>query len=288
MKKERLTLTASGLGSYFGVGFNTPEEQLAIDKGEKEAIFDENAKLRMELGTQLENSVLDYFEKALKIIIKDRNIEKITGFDGQLRMMIDGMTTYRGEKTLVECKVSNSESSFLDNKGYYIQCQAYMEALNVNQCLLLGLHKGKPVFKLIQKNDSTVEDIKEVISKVVPILMGIEDDSNLPYDMIEKYSGKPKTTLASLDEDIKQYIEEIEELNKVVKEANARKKELTNYLKATYDNCKYKDNNYSVTIYELVRNTFDKDAFHMAYPDIDLSKYNKTSKSTVVKTKYKE
>jgi len=41
MTKQRDYLRASSLGSYLGVGFNSPEEQLKIDLGQVEESFDE-------------------------------------------------------------------------------------------------------------------------------------------------------------------------------------------------------------------------------------------------------
>ena len=75
--KERFYLIASSLGSYFGVGFNTIEEQLEIDLGKRAKEVEPDAQDRMDLGIAMENGCLDYFEKKLNIIIDERNSEYI-------------------------------------------------------------------------------------------------------------------------------------------------------------------------------------------------------------------
>ena len=60
--KERFDVIASSLSSYFGVGFNTVQEQLEIDLGKTEKVFDEEAQDRMNLGNAMENGCLDYLK----------------------------------------------------------------------------------------------------------------------------------------------------------------------------------------------------------------------------------
>ena len=67
--KERFYVVASALSSYFGVGFNTIEEQLEIDLGHMEKEFDEEAQERMDLGNCMEEGCLNFFEKKLGIFI---------------------------------------------------------------------------------------------------------------------------------------------------------------------------------------------------------------------------
>ena len=58
--KERFDVIASSLGSYFGVGFNTVQEQLDIDLGKTEKIFDEDAQDRMDLGNAMEDGCMNF------------------------------------------------------------------------------------------------------------------------------------------------------------------------------------------------------------------------------------
>ena len=51
--KERFDVIASSLSSYLGVGFNTVQEQLEIDLGKIEKVFDEEAQDRMNLGNAM-------------------------------------------------------------------------------------------------------------------------------------------------------------------------------------------------------------------------------------------
>ena len=61
--KERFDVIASSLSSYFGVGFNTIQEQLDYDLGNEEKVVDEEAQDRMDLGNAMEDGCLNYFEK---------------------------------------------------------------------------------------------------------------------------------------------------------------------------------------------------------------------------------
>ena len=73
--KERFDIIASSLSSYFGVGFNTVDEQLDIDLGLTEKVFDDEAQERLDLGNCMEDGCLNFFEKKLGIIIDERNNE---------------------------------------------------------------------------------------------------------------------------------------------------------------------------------------------------------------------
>ena len=73
--KIRYDIIASSLSSYFGVGFNTIEEQLDIDRGLMVKEVDDEAQDRMDLGNAMEEGCLNYFEKKLGIVIDERNSE---------------------------------------------------------------------------------------------------------------------------------------------------------------------------------------------------------------------
>ena len=72
---SRYNVIASSLSSYFGVGFNTIQEQLDYDLGNEERVVDEEAQDRMDLGNAMEDGCLNYFEKKMGILIDERNSE---------------------------------------------------------------------------------------------------------------------------------------------------------------------------------------------------------------------
>ena len=158
--KIRNYVTPSSLGSYFGVGFLEPEEQIEIDLGNKEQTFDEDSEDRMRLGRCLEDSALNYFEETLGIVIEERNDQLRNFYDNKMLGKIDGMTILNGEKTVVENKISNAKSyRFTENLGYIFQVQSYMMATDTKQALLCGLYQGKPIYKIIQRDEEMIKDI---------------------------------------------------------------------------------------------------------------------------------
>ena len=93
----------------------------------REQGIDAESEERMLLGTLLEDSVLNFFERKLGISITNRNVAVKEGLNGMIRYKVDGSTIYGGEDATVECKVSNSASGiFTKSLGYIIQCQLYM------------------------------------------------------------------------------------------------------------------------------------------------------------------
>mgnify|MGYP001342193116 CR=1 FL=1 len=192
MLKQRFYTIPSSIGSYFGVGYLTPEEQLEIDLGIEEREIDNASRDRMELGKKLENATLDFFEDKLGIIITDRNEETLWFYDDKIKGKIDGMTTYNGERTVVECKISNASTGrFTEEINYIMQVQCYMLATETNQALLCGLYQGKPIFEVIYRDEEMINDIKEMTDFIFEVLGGIESFSNYPEHLKKKYS---KTT----------------------------------------------------------------------------------------------
>lgn len=280
--KSRISMQASAIGSYLGVGFNDPMTQLGIDLGEIPNEFDDEAMDRMNLGNAMEDAMLNYFEQKLNIIIGHRNTEVVDVYDGLLRVKVDGITMYEGERTLVEAKYSNATSgSFVNNPGYILQCQAGMLAHDCSQALLLGMYNGKPDLKLIRRNEEVLNDIEEVTMAVTAILLGADDKENYPWHLVEKYSGKGEVKFDSFDynEDIdlaKEYVEN----KQTIKETESRNKEIAAYFKDKYNEVKEKftDDKISVNIRNQGgRSSFDKQALAVDYPEIDLDKYNKKS-----------
>ena len=278
--KERFDVIASSLSSYFGVGFNTVQEQLDYDLGKEEKIVDEEAQDRMNLGIALEDGCLNYFEKKMGIKIDERNSEYKYAFNGQLKCKRDGRTFIDGIETGVENKYSNSSSEcFTDSLGYEIQCQAYMEAWGLDQWLLCGMWQGKPVCKLIKRNNELIKDIETIVNSVVEIMMGLREIDDYPWDIVEKYS-KQKQLKVLTDDDLEDYDKQL--LNSVGKLKAQKKaiedklKELEDYAKAHYEDSKWEDSDFKYSISTSAgKATFDKATFSIENPTIDIMKYYK-------------
>lgn len=278
MKKIRNYITPSSLGSYFGVGFLSPEEQIEIDLGNKEQFFDEEAQARLMLGRNLEDAALNYFEEAFGIIIEERNDELINFYDNKMKGKIDGMTMFNGIKTVVENKISNSKSyKFTENMGYHFQVQAYMMATNTEQALLCGLYQGTPTYKIIPRNEEMIADIKTMVDFVYDMLMGFDSWENFPYYLVEKYSGV--TTLEEIKNISEEEIELLAELADLKEEKSNLEKEikaLENKVKDKWSSGKYENDKIKVTISEVrKRGALDLDRLSIEHPEIDYTSYLK-------------
>ena len=185
--KERFDIIASSLGSYFGVGFNTVDEQLDYDMGVEEKVFDDESQDRMDLGNAMEDGCLNYFQKKLNCVIDERNSEIKYACNGLLKCKRDGRTFIDGVETGVENKYSNSSSeAFTESFSYVLQCQAYMMAWGLDQWLLLGMLNGKPKSKLIRKDEELQKDIETVVERVSLILMGVSSREDKPTFFVSK------------------------------------------------------------------------------------------------------
>lgn len=275
--KERFAVAASSLGSYFGVGFNDPLRQLLIDTGKIEEEFDDESQERMDLGNMLEDASLNVLEYKLGVKITHRNTEVEDALDGKLRIKLDGETILDGEETVVENKVSNSKTSlFTKNKGYEFQCQAYMMHRGWNQALLGGLYQGKPIWRVIKRNDDMIEDIKVMVEKVYGIMNGILSEEDFPWELVNKYSNKIVVEHYDTFDPIEDgdYLERLPELNEQIKELTNEKDTIVDYLKNKYNAVAYNDERYSLSVSSYQRaGSLDTIALEMDHPEIDLDKY---------------
>lgn len=280
--KERYDIIASSLGSYFGVGFNTIEEQLDIDRGLIEKEVDEDAQDRMDLGNAMENGCLNYFEKKLNISIDERNSEYKYAVNGLLKCKRDGRTFIDGVETGVENKYSNSKTKcFTEDFGYELQCQAYMMAWELDQWLLCGMWQGQPKMKLIKKNEELQKDIEELVTKISSILMGLSTIEDYPWEIVEKYA-KVNALKSLEDGDVEEYDKEllhrIGELKDEIKVRETECKELEEYAKSHYADSRYQDEDYKYVISTGTRKgDIDKDKLSIEHPEIDLEEYRKPS-----------
>ena len=276
--KERFDVIASSLSSYFGVGFNTVDEQLDIDLGLVAKEFDDDAQDRMDLGNAMEDGCINYFEKKMGILIDERNSEYKYACDGKLKCKRDGRTFLDGVETGWENKYSNSSSGpFTDDLGYEIQCQAYMMAWGLDQWVLAGMWCGKPCYKLIKANPEMQADIEAIVDAVVEIEMGLREREEYPWGIVSKYSKQVQLKQLT-DEDLEQYDKDL--LNSVGKLKQQKKviedklKQLEDYAKNHYDDSKWEDDDFKYTISTSNgKATFDKATFSIENPTIDITKY---------------
>lgn len=279
MINERIDIIASSLSSYFGVGFNTVQEQLDMDLGKTPKVFDDNAQDRMDLGNIMENACLDYFEKKMGIVIDERNSEIKFAVDNKLKCKRDGRTFLDGVETGVENKYSNAQSCFIDDKGYMLQCQAYMMAFELDQWLLLGMWQGKPVSKLIKADKEVQADIETVVNAVFDILVGLSDIESYPWEVIAKYSSLKQQKELS-DEELtdkeKKILQTLGKLNIEIKALEEKRDVLKDYAKEHFADSKYGDDSFNYSIYTSDgRSNFDKHLFSIEHPTIDIEKYYK-------------
>ena len=295
MNKERFDVIASSLSSYFGVGFQTVQEQLDIDLGIVPKEFDDESQDRMDLGNVMENACMDYFEKKMTIVIDERNSEMKYACDGKLKCKRDGRTFLNSIETGWENKYSNAAECFTDSLGYKIQCQAYMMAFGLSQWVLAGMWQGKPVYRLIKADPEIQADIELIVNAVYDILIGISTIEDYPWEIVAKYSAQKK--LVNLEEDEisdydKQVLLAIGKLNVKKKEIEEKLDTLKNYAKSKFADSKYKDDFFKYTITSSNgRSSFDKHLFSIENPTIDIEKYYilgspyQTIKTTAVKQK---
>lgn len=280
--KERFDIIASSLSSYFGVGFNTVDEQLDIDLGLTEKVFDDEAQERLDLGNCMEDGCLNFFEKKLGIIIDERNNEYKYAVNGLLKCKRDGRTFIDGVETGVENKYSNSSSEcFTESFGYELQCQAYMMAWGLDQWLLCGMHNGKPKMKLIKANKELQNDISELVIAISGILMGIVPRENYPWDIVDKYSKQrnlKNLETDEVDDYDKNLFHRIGELKTEMSSIKKELDELETYAKSNYADSKYADGDFRYVISTGTRKgDIDKDRLSIEHPEIDIESYRKPS-----------
>ena len=289
MSKVRYTVKPSSLGSYFGVGFNDPQDQLSIDLGQLEEVFTEEAEDRMNLGKYLEDASLDYFANKFDMKIEERNIELVELYDGKLRAKFDGVAVKDGETILIENKISNAKSScFTDSSNYILQVQAYLMDTRFDKALLCGLWQGKPVYKWIERDEEVIEDIKTMVDFVIDYMMGIATINDYPNELYEKYTNKfAPQPLVDVDARLVEYWKALGHLKARESELKKLKTELEkkfeDVLAIDYENGVYNDDFIEVKLGSYERKGgIDYHALSLDHTNIDLEKYREPS--TLVKT----
>ena len=284
----KVSLSPSSLGDLFGHGFLSATERFRVDIGEVESNFDEESRARMELGNHLEDAVLDHFEWRLGIEITDRNTETLEALNGMSRFRMDGMTVYNGVPTVVECKVSNSKSNnFYDNFGYELQVQAYMEFLDIEQALLLGLQNGEPAMRVIKRDRELGKDIVEMTEFYSMALIGLLDfKKDFPHHIVEKYAASETLDVVpEVNSDDYQEMLELAMIKEKMKELRAREREISDKIKKKFDKAIIETDDIKVTVRtQTRRGAFDYNRIRLDHPEIDFEKYRKEDTfSTVVR-----
>lgn len=278
MTKVRTYITPSSIGSYFGVGFVSPEEQILIDLGETEQEFDEASEARMLLGRVFEDPSLNYFEEALHIKIDERNIDTFDFYEGKIKGKIDGMTMLDGVKTVVENKISNAQyGKFTDNVGYMLQCQSYMLGKDVTQCLLCGLYQGKPIYKIIKRDEAVITDIKRVADFVVDVLMGLDIFDNFPKDILAKYSNvKLLPRIENVSDEVIAEAKKLLEYKKQVKELEEKIGVIEDLIKDNFETGTFDNAAIKISVGEGSRaGGYDIDYMSLEHPEINYERYRK-------------
>lgn len=280
--KSKYYITPSSLASYFGCGFNSPEEQFLIDSGQEPNIFDDDSKLRMELGNYLENPVTDYFQNIIfGSPITERNTETKWGYGGKIRYKLDGKITIQDVPMIFENKISNSQSyKFTESMGYIIQVQTYMLCEDLSGTVLAGLYQGKPIWKIINRDEEMIKDIETMTNFVYNALNGLVDFySDYPNDVLAKYSKtKMYEPITGLSEYTINYLHKLADLNEKKKEVDDKIKELQREHAEDFQITagRFEDDKIKVTVSCWTQSGgFDLDKFKNDNPTLDLSKYMK-------------
>lgn len=278
--KLRYYITPSNLASYFGCGFNSPEEQFAIDTGEVPVVFDDDSIERMELGNYLEDPAIEFFQNQIfKTPITDRNTELKTGYDGKIKYKIDGMMDFKGERVIFENKISNAKSyKFTENLGYIIQIHAYMLCEGVNGAILAGLYQGRPIWKYIPRDEELIEDLKTMVDFLYNSLSGVVDFyEDFPVDLLEKY-GKTKIyePIENLSRITVEYLHELAKLNDDKKDLDKKIRDFKKAHENDFDISEgfYEDDVVSLRVSKWQKKGgFNVDKFANDNPHIDLLGY---------------
>lgn len=283
MTNARNSIRASALGSYFGVGYNEPLEQLENDMGNEEITFFGAQLDAMEVSTLLEDGILNIVEARNDCIITDRNTETLEAMDGKLRVRADGLTTINGEYHTVEVKHVASGENPVFNQGFHFQVMsqiiAYREkGYEINKGILACLYQGRYYQVILELTEELEKDIYIMVNTIVAILQGELPVEMYPKNILEKYTTLPEEPEEFDIEDTTK----VEELGKVkikMKELKDEETALVNYLKGKYSTLDATvAGGTNIKIGQTTRKgSYDMAAIITDHPDIDIEKYRKES-----------
>lgn len=283
MTNARNSIRASALGSYFGVGYNEPLEQLENDMGNEEITFFGAQLDAMEVSTLLEDGILNIVEARNDCIITDRNTETLEAMDGKLRVRADGLTTINGEYHTVEVKHVASGENPVFNQGFHFQVMsqiiAYREkGYEINKGILACLYQGRYYQVILELTEELEKDIYIMVNTIVAILQEELPVEMYPKNILEKYTTLPEEPEEFDIEDTTK----VEELGKVkikMKELKDEETALVNYLKGKYSTLDATvAGGTNIKIGQTTRKgSYDMAAIITDHPDIDIEKYRKES-----------
>jgi predicted phage-related endonuclease len=148
---------------------------------------------------------------------------------------------------------------------------------DTEQALLCGIYQGKPIYKIIKRDEEIIKDIREITDFVHSVMLGLETFDNYPTHLLAKYSKtkllEPLTKVTDYD---KATFENLATIRAQIKVLEDQKKEIEEIIKNKYDKGIYVDDNIEVKISEYSKaGGIDVDTLNMDYPQIDLNKYAK-------------
>lgn len=194
-----------------------------------------------------------------------------------------------GEDAGLECKTTTSLNLKKFKNGeypahYYVQCVHYMMVTGAKKWYLAVLVFGsKFMWFEIERDEDEIatlakseKDFWELVeSKTAPIVDGTDSTTNTINTIYADTENSDSVSLFGFDKDLETYMA----LSAQIKALETLKDECANKVKAFLGNSSRGDSSrYSASWLQSSRLTFDSKAFAADHPDVDLSKYYKTSK----------
>jgi hypothetical protein len=137
------------------------------------------------------------------------------------------------------------------------------------------LYHGKPIYKIIPRDEETINLIGMLVDFLYDCFSGLASPSEFPYHLIGYYAGAGSVVEeVNFDEDDKALATELYGLRLAAKMYDPRINELETYFKSKFKNVKYDADQFSVSITTSTRKGgLDIDAIKMDYPTLNEDKY---------------
>lgn len=239
----------------------------------------------MRIGRDLESYVAQRFsEKTGKKVRRENNILYNPEYP-YAHANVDRMII--GEDAGLECKTTSSlniskfkNGEFPDN--YYAQCVHYMMVTGCKKWYLAVLVLGKGFYDFtIERDEEEIKalakseaDFWEYVKKQTPPAVDGTDSTSKTITTIFPNSNTETVNLFAYEDSLRQYIA----LGKQIKELEKLQAEMANKVKAFMNEAgKGESDNYKVSWSTASKSTFDHKRFAEEHPNVDLTKYYKTS-----------
>lgn len=252
---------------------------------------DDNEAMRQ--GRDLEQYVAERFCEATGKKVRRENNILINPDFPYAHANVDRIVI--GEDAGLECKTTSSLNMKKFKNGtypdkYYVQCVHYMMVTGAKKWYLavLVLNRSFMWFEIERDEDEITalakseEDFwKHVESKTAPTIDGTESTTETIGTIYNESNGN-SVSLFGFDNDLETYMA----LTAQIKALEALKDESANKVKAYLENAsRGESDRYHVSWASQTRQSFDAKAFANDHPDMDLSKYYKTSNFRTFKVK---